>query len=73
MSQPYAVEVDERCHHDRPLDHATVQRVPFGNEVKWQIRIFYDCEKGCHISEVREEKPTRILHTGGGQVEVRGS
>lgn len=71
MSQPYAVEVDERCTHDRPVDHATVQRVPFGNQVKWQLRIYYDCEEGCHISEVRERKPTRVLHKGGDEVEMR--
>lgn len=71
MSQPYAVEVDELCRHDHPVDHATVQRVPFGNQVKWQIRIYYDCEEGCHISEVREEKPTRILDKGGEEVEIR--
>ncbi len=69
--QPYALEVDERCTHDRPLDHATVMRVPFGNEVKWQIRIYYDCDEGCHMSEVRETKPTRILHTGGQEVQIR--
>ena len=71
MSQPYAVEVDEHCRHDRPVDHGTVQRVPFGNQVKWQIRVYYDCEEGCHISEVREDKPTRILDKGGGEVRMQ--
>lgn len=71
MSRPYAVEVDERCRHDRPVDHATVQRVPFGNQVQWQIRVFYDCDEGCHISEVREDRPTRVLRKGGDEVPMR--
>lgn len=71
MNQPYAVEVDESCRHDRPVDHATVQRVPFGNQVKWQIRVYYDCEEGCHISEVREDRPTRVLQRDGEEVPTR--
>lgn len=53
------------------MDHATVQRVPFGNQVKWQIRIYYDCEEGCHISEVREDRPTRVLDKDGDEVPTR--
>lgn len=71
MSQPYAVEVDDSCRHGGEVDHATVQRVPFGNQVKWQIRVYYECEDGCHISEVRDEKPTRILRKGGDEVPTR--
>ena len=71
MSQPYALEIDAECRHGNPLDHATVSRVPFGNEVKWQIRIYYDCEEGCHVSEVREDRPTRILNKSGEEVPTR--
>lgn len=71
MNQPYAVEVDDTCRHDGAVDHATIQRVPFGNQVKWQIRVYYDCEDGCHISEVREDQPTRVLRKGGGEVPTR--
>lgn len=71
VTQPYAVEVDRTCRHGGDVDHATVQRVPFGNQVKWQIRIYYDCEQGCHISEVREERPTRILDKAGDEVPTR--
>jgi len=71
VTQPYAVEVDQACRHGGAVDHATVQRVPFGNQVKWQIRIYYACDEGCHISEVREERPTRVLDKDGDEVPTR--
>lgn len=66
--QSLAVRVPEDCRHGHRPRNATARRAPFGNDVRWQVRVFYDCPEGCFESGVFDSRPRRILFGEGEEL-----
>ena len=68
--QTLTVRVRETCRHGEEPERATARRAPFGNDVKWQVRIYYGCEEGCFESGVFPTRPRRVIYGDDGEISL---
>lgn len=68
MGEQLAIRVKEACRHGHTPERATARRAPFGNDVKWQVRVHYACEKGCFESGVFDDRPGRVIFGDDGEI-----
>lgn len=68
MEDQLAVRVKETCRHGHRPSRATARRAPLGNDVRWQLRVHYDCDRGCFESGVFEDRPRRVVFGDDGEI-----